>query len=56
MPTAKQSLILIASVLLCGTLSGCLVAGYSSQGGWWVWPGSLVATLVLALVWLLSRR
>lgn len=37
-------------------LLGCLVAGYTSGGGWWVWPGSLVITLVLVLVWLLTRR
>jgi len=43
-------------LLLCATLSGCLVVSYSTQGGWWVWPGSLVVTLVLVLVWLLTRR
>lgn len=47
---------LVACAVLCAGLSGCLVAGYSSQGGWWVWPGSLVMTLVLVLVWLLTRR
>ena len=29
-----------ASVATLG-LSGCLVAGYSSGRGWFVWPGSL---------------
>jgi hypothetical protein len=45
-----------AGALLCVPLCGCLVAGYSSGGGWWVWPGSLAITLVLMLVWLVSRR
>jgi hypothetical protein len=42
--------------VVCVALSGCLVAGYSSQGGWWVWPGSVVVTLVLLAVWFLTRR
>lgn len=44
------------AAVVCLALSGCLVAGYTSAEGWWVWPGSLVITLVLVLVWLLSRR
>jgi hypothetical protein len=47
---------LAAGAVLCVPLSGCLVAGYTSGQGWWVWPGSLVITLVLLLVWLLGRR
>jgi hypothetical protein len=46
----------LAGMLLCAPLTGCLVAGYTSEGGWWVWPGSLAITLVLLLVLLLSRR
>ena len=41
---------------MCFALVGCLVAGYSSGSGWWVWPGSFVLTLVLVLMWLLTRR
>lgn len=48
--------IFVAGLAGCAGLSGCLVAGYSSGSGWWVWPGSLIVTLVLVLVWLLSRR
>jgi hypothetical protein len=40
----------------CWGLSGCLVAGYSSGSGFWVWPGSIVVTLVLVLIWFLMRR
>jgi hypothetical protein len=40
----------------CCTLTGCLVAGYSSGGGFWVWPGSIVITLVIVLIWYFSRR
>jgi hypothetical protein len=38
------------------TLTGCLVAGYSSGGGFWVWPGSIVITLVLLALWFFTRR
>lgn len=40
----------------CAGLSGCLVAGYSTQSGVWVWPGSIVITLVLILIYLLTRH
>jgi hypothetical protein len=38
-------------------LSGCLMAGYSSAGGWFVWPGSLgLIVIVLLIVFLVRRR
>jgi hypothetical protein len=40
----------------CCTLTGCLVAGYSSGGGFWVWPGSIVITLMLLALWFFTRR
>ena len=48
-----------ASATLAFTLplTGCLVMGYSSGGGWWVWPGSIGITLILlALMLMLLRR
>jgi hypothetical protein len=54
--TTQAAAILIAILSLSATLTGCLVVSYSSGSGWWVWPGSLVVTLVLVLIWLLSRR
>lgn len=38
--------------------TGCVfVGGYSSDGGFYVWPGSIVITAVLIfLLWLLARR
>ena len=41
---------------MCATLPGCLVVSYSSQRGWWVWPGSLALTLIFLLFFLLTRR
>ena len=37
-------------------LSGCLmVGGYSSRGGWFIWPGSFGFILVLLLLFFLLR-
>ena len=50
----------LVSLTLVLTLSqtGCIVAGgYSSDGGWYIWPGSLISILLVAVVlWLLFRR
>ena len=52
---AKLATLFAASVATCG-LSGCLVAGYSSGGGWFVWPGSLGLLVIVALIVFLIRR
>ncbi|HYJ87998.1 MAG TPA: hypothetical protein VEW46_18170 [Pyrinomonadaceae bacterium] len=42
-------------VLLSQT--SCIVAGgYSSDGGWYIWPGSFVAIVVVVIAFLLLRR
>jgi hypothetical protein len=52
----KLATLFAASVATLG-LSGCLVAGYSSGGGWFVWPGSLgLLVIVLIVVFLMRRR
>lgn len=38
-----------ASVSTLG-LSGCLVVGYSSRGGWFLWPGSLGLLLIVLII------
>ena len=50
--------VLRSALLFCALsgLSGCLVAGYTSQSGFWVWPGSFVITLVLVLLYFLMRH
>jgi hypothetical protein len=52
---ADSTTLLVACVATLG-LSGCLVAGYSSGGGWFVWPGSLGLLIVVLLVVFLMRR
>lgn len=40
-----------AANLLCG----CVMVGYSSRGGFFVWPGGIGLLLLLLLLWLLLR-
>ncbi len=37
------------------TQSGCIMAGYSSRGGWFLWPGGLGLVVIVVLWMLLSR-
>lgn len=34
----------------------CVVGGYSSDGGLFLWPGSIVLTVLLVLLFLFLRR
>jgi len=52
----RIALVLSLGLVCCCGLAGCLVAGYSSGSGFWVWPGSIVITLALILLWYLTRR
>ncbi len=45
-----------AALALCGGLSGCVVVGASSRGGFFIWPGGLGLLLMIALAVLLLRR
>ncbi|MFY9620806.1 MAG: hypothetical protein WAM70_22165 [Pyrinomonadaceae bacterium] len=48
----------IIALALAVTQSACvMVGGYSNEGGWWIWPGSLISLLVVVIVvFLLLRR
>ena len=47
----------VLTLIACSGLSGCLIAGYSSSGGAFIWPGGLgLAFLLLAVLWFLLRR
>ena len=50
----KMLNVLLASVVALGC-TGCVVAGYRSGGGFFVWPG-LGTLLVIVVVLLLLRR
>jgi hypothetical protein len=48
----------IAALSLVFLQTSCIVAGgYSSNGGWYIWPGSLISLLVIVVVVIfLSKR
>jgi hypothetical protein len=54
-PFAKLATSLAALLATLG-FSGCMVAGYSSGGGWFVWPGSLGILVIILVIVLLMRR
>ncbi|MCU1248943.1 MAG: hypothetical protein JWQ49_1972 [Edaphobacter sp.] len=67
MPNPKRSLstpvvfrgvcTLLASCISAAGLSGCVAVGYSSGGGWFVWPGGLgLLIVILIIVFVLRRR
>lgn len=54
---ASTLVILISLAVGTLPLSGCLVAGVSSGGGFFIWPGSIgLVLLVLLVVFILRRR
>lgn len=48
--------ITVPALLLALSQTACVVGGYSSEGGFYLWPGSIVITVVLVLLFLLMRR
>jgi hypothetical protein len=52
---AAVACVLVAGLFLLMPLCGCLVGGYSSATGWYVWPGSIVITLLMLLFFFLRR-
>ena len=56
-PALRLMYFLMAGFFSLTLLSGCLVAGVSSSGGAFVWPGGLgLIVVVLLVVFLLLRR
>ena len=47
--------LLLGGLGACNLLSGCVMVGYSSRGGFFVWPGSLGLLILLVVLWLLFR-
>lgn len=50
-----KRLSIITGILLLS--SGCIVVGgYSSERGWFIWPGTFVILLIVVVLFLLFRR
>jgi hypothetical protein len=54
----RGTLATVFALAVAAAQTGCVfVGGYSSEGGFYVWPGSIVITAVLIfLLWLLMKR
>ena len=49
--------VLAAGLILGMTQIGCLAVGYSSGGGWFLWPGGLgLVVLILIILFVIRRR
>jgi ABC-type proline/glycine betaine transport system permease subunit len=56
-PVVRIALTAVASLVGLTALTGCLVAGVSSNGGAFLWPGGLgLVVIILLVVFLLRRR
>ena len=53
-----RGVVLLTGMLVAINCTGCVVAGYSSGGGWFIWPGGLglLVIVLLALFLLRGRR
>jgi len=52
---AMNRIVLFSLILL--TLPGCVVVGgYSSEGGWFLWPGTIVIFVVALVLFFLFKR
>jgi hypothetical protein len=45
----------VLSLVVALSFTGCIVVGYRSRGGWFVWPGGLGLLIVVLLVLFLLR-
>jgi hypothetical protein len=52
----RAVLVSLAALLVSSVLTGCVAVGYSSTGGWFIWPGGLGLLVVILVVVLLLRR
>lgn len=52
----RSLLLLVSGLGACSALSGCVVVGYSSRGGFFLWPGGLGLLVLLAVLWLIFSR
>jgi hypothetical protein len=55
-PRIEKWLILGLSFLASLPLTGCIVVGASSSGGWFIWPGSVGLLFLGLLLVVLLRR
>ena len=54
--TVQDLLTLVAALMASCSLTGCLMVGGSSRGGFFIWPGSIGLLVIILIVSLLLRR
>ncbi|HZN11854.1 MAG TPA: hypothetical protein VFC61_09250 [Blastocatellia bacterium] len=52
----RKSFSVAALFLAALGFSSCVAVGYTSDRGWFVWPGGLILLAVIVLVLMLLRR
>ena len=53
---ATAAALLIATLACTPMLTGCVAVGYSSSGGWFIWPGGIGLLFLVLIIALLLRR
>jgi uncharacterized RDD family membrane protein YckC len=51
-----SSCMIAVGLVLATILSGCVVVGTSSRGGWFIWPGGFGLLLVILIFLFFMRR
>ena len=52
----RTTVLLISGLGACSALSGCVMMGYSSNGGFFIWPGGIGLLVLLGILWLIFSR
>ena len=52
----KKAILIALMLLLTLSFSSCVGVGYSSRGGWFVWPGGCGLLVIILLILFLMRR
>ncbi|MBB5346119.1 hypothetical protein HDF10_004129 [Edaphobacter lichenicola] len=48
--------VLVLALVSCSMMTGCLVMGTTSRGGFFIWPGSIGLLVLLLILFLVMRR
>lgn len=46
----------LALAILLLTQTSCIAVGYSSPGGWFIWPGGLGLVIIIVILYFVFRR
>ena len=52
----NKTIVVVMTLLLTLSMSACVGVGYSSRGGWFVWPGGCGLLVIILLIFFFMRR